>query len=362
MLAPLGQAIDALGAEVTGLLSVPDPALAPQVTVLATKAGLAGLGGFVGLHDDPVAEVHARLLTAEVAVRVFANDVATLAGAEARAARDIVAADPVLLRQRGILTIARLTDRDPPTLAAADGIAAPFGRDLRFSIRYEHRPLPAAAEGVLGAVPSDVTMAALTGRGRLLYASDFATSPMADFTAADGAGGTGSAGAWSYDAVTREVVQTGTLGGGGNGIAGTKTGTYLVMNPAVAGDVGSFVLRAEMMNGATGGVGLVFRFRDTATFGFVLLEQPANATMIGKRVADAGSLLADGGRLPGRSYSADVPIRLRLVADGDRFELALDEVTVLAGRDPALTAPGRVGFFCRRAGTARFRNIRLTSL
>ncbi len=295
-------------------------------------------------------------------MRVFAGDVAELAVAEAQAARDIVAADPGLLRRRGILTVTRLTDLPSVTLGAADGLAHPFGRDLRFRVRYEHLPIPAAGEGVIGAVPADLSTATFSGRGRLIYVSDFTEDPLGDFTPLDSPPGTGTAGAWTYDAAADEVVQTGTRASGGNGLAGTKTGSYLILNPGAGGEVLNFVAHAEMRNGASGGIGLVFRFRDIANFGFVQLERPADVRVMGTRVADTGNLLASGGQDATSSYPQDEWIRLRLLADADRFELAINEVTVLAGRDPGLTEPGSVGLFCRRAGGARLRNFRLSSL
>ena len=85
MLPPLGQAIDALTAGISGLLTTPGGATTPQVLVLASDPGLPGLGGFVGLHTDPRAELHARHLDAEIAVRVLADTPADLMAAEAQA-------------------------------------------------------------------------------------------------------------------------------------------------------------------------------------------------------------------------------------------------------------------------------------
>jgi hypothetical protein len=362
MLAPLGQAIDALGAEISGLLTTSGTNPAPQVLVLSNTPGLAGIGGFVGLNESPRAELHARRLDAEIAVRVFSNNQSSLADTVAQVTRDLVSADPVLLRQGGIFRLKRLTDRETPVLRASEGIPASFGRDILFSVMFEHRPVPAASEGVLGAVPVDVTQAALTDRGDLIYAHEFDTDPLSDFLAHDRIGGSGTVGNWSYDSVAQEVTQTGTTSGGNNGVRGTKTGTYLVLDPSSGGEVTNFVVNAEMRCGATGGIGFVFRFADVENFGFVVLESPANVRVMGKRIAGTGALLDIGGRDNTQGFPVDTWIRLRLLADGDRFELALDENTVLAGRDPALIGSGSVGFFCRGANTARFRHFRLSSL
>lgn len=362
MLVPLGQAVDALSAEISGLLSFAGPAPLPQVLILSNTPRLAGIGGFVGMNEDPQAEVYARRLDAEIAVRVFGNDPPALVNAEEQAINDLLRADPVQLRQAGIFRLKRLTDRETPVLHPSDGISAAFGRDLIFSVYFEHKPLPTASQGVLGAVPADITQVELSNRGGLVYESEFDTDPLSDFLALDRSDGTGTAGNWAYDSGAREITQTGSTSGGSNGIAANKVGTYLILDPSAGGAVSNFVVNAEMRCGATGGIGFVFRFADIDNFGFVVLESPANVRVLGKRIAGSGSLLASGGQDPSQGFSPDTWFRLRLLADGDRFELAVDEQIVLSGRDPALTGSGSVGFFCRRADTARFRHFRLSSL
>lgn len=362
MLAPLGQAIDALSAEISGLLTNAGAPLSPEVRVLTNTPRLAGIGGFVGLHDSPRAEIFARRLDAELAVRVFADNAADLIDFEMQAVRDLITADPALLRRNGIQALKRRTDKDTPVLLTADGIAAPFGRDVLFEVRYEHMPLPDAPEGVLGELPLDATTAGLSARGGLLFDSDFATDPLADFQALDRVGGSGTAGNWAYDAGAQEVTQTGTTSRGSNGLRGNKAGTYLILNPSSGGDVENFVVNAEMRCGATGSIGFVFRFIDVENFGFVVLEEPASVRVMGKRISGTGTLLDVGGQSETAGYVPDAWMRVRFIADGDRFELAIDEEIVLTGRDPALAQSGSVGLFCRRANTARFRHFRLSSL
>ncbi|MDW4498758.1 family 16 glycoside hydrolase [Sulfitobacter sp. D35] len=363
MLAPLGQAIDALESVLSGFLtSTPGPAPDPDVVVLTNTPRLAGIGGFVGLNASPRAELHARRLDAEIAVRVFGNNRSNLADAESQAARDLLAADPVLLRQAGVFRLRRIADRDTPVLRAADGIGASFGRDLLFAVSFEHRPLPTQAEGQLGEVPADITTAALTRSGGLIYSSEFEDDPLGDFNALDRDGGSGTNGNWTYDAGAQEVIQTGTTSGGNNGIAANKTGTYLVLDPSSGGAVENFIVTAEMQCGATGTIGFVFRFTDIENFGFAVLESPADIRLMGKRIAGSGALLESGGQDDTQGFPPDTWFRLRLLVDADRFEMALNETTVLTGRDSELTGSGTVGFFCRRADTARFRHFRLSSL
>lgn len=357
MFGPVSETIAALRAELAGLLSpVADPALAPTIEISPTRVAPAALGGLIGVDRETAAERFARRLDAEVIVRVRAASPEELAAAEARAALDLVGADPVLMRRRGLLRVARRAATEAP-------LPDPAARDVRFDVAFEHRPVPAAGEGVIDDVRQGLAVTRLAGNLRLRYASEFASDPMADFSAVDGAG-TGGPGAWSWDEARGEVRQTSNLGGGTGTPTANKQGAYLVLGPGPSGGpAGDFVLDAELRlddPGATGAgsIGLVFRYRGPDDFGFALLDL-AGWRLMGLRAGGAGSLLQQGGRDPTSGLAAGVWHRLRLIAEGDRFELHFDESPALAGRDGRLRQPGAVGFFCRRAAGARFGRLRL---
>ncbi|MEM6664698.1 MAG: family 16 glycoside hydrolase [Pseudomonadota bacterium] len=362
MLASVGDAIDALAGEISGLLSTPaNASLTPQISVHPNKSGTVGIGGFIDLHDDPQAEIWGRRLDAEVIVRVLAADQAGLLAAETQATRDILAADPDFLRKRGLLRVRRQKGDKSDTLAASDGLSAPFGRDIRFDVMFEHKPLPSQSEGTIDEVRRDITQGG-DGPGKLVYATEFLDDPLADFSVAN-SGGQGTAGAWAYDAPNDQLLQTGTRRSGVAGLSGNKGGTFLTLNTGVAGGpLMNFVLNADVRSDGGGGLGLVFRFTDPQNFAFALLQTSSPLRVMGKRVANSGDFLETGGQADGVGYPTGEWLRLRLLADGDRFELAINEVTVLSGTDSTLTTPGNVGFFCRSNGTARFRHFRLARL
>ena len=358
-----GATIDALSSAISHLLAPPaDPAF--QVAIFPVQTGPVGIGGFIGHNKAPPAERYARRLEGQVVVRVFANTEAELLDAEAQVSRKLIAASPTLLRERGILRLQRLLDAPDRRLESADGIPAPFGQELRFAVKFEHAPLPAQSEGTIASVPQDLAMAGLTRVGRLRYESEFLDDPMADFASVVG-GTTGSA-AWSYDQAEKEIRQTGDRQGGDDGVSGDKSGAYLILQDAFAGGaLADFVLHAEMRSDGPGGIGLVFRFIDGGNFGFFLMEglgSPPGRRLFGRRKNSVGHLLAEGGQDLGQGFPTGTWLRLRLLAEGDRFELAINEKVALTGRDPNLPRPGSVGFFCRANPTARFRHIRLTGL
>lgn len=363
MLGTLSDAITALTGTISGLLTPPaDPSMTPDVIITASKAQLSGIGGFVGLNEVPRAELHARLLNAVIVLRVRAPNAADLLAAEATVTRDLLGADPIALRLAGVRQLSRITDGLDRQLTAADGLDTPAGSDLRFSVCYEFRPLPLVAEGMIGSVQQDATTATLDGPSRLLYSSEFLVDPMANFTTVSAAG-SGTVGAWSWNSSSQEILQTGTRAGGTNGLTGNKTGTYLLLNDtATGGPVSDFVLHADVRSDGPGGIGLVFRYQDTSNFGFMLMEQPPGIRLFGRRTGNVGSLLAEGGQSSTVGFTTNQFMRLRLLAQADRFELAINGITALSGRDSGLPASGMVGFFCRRNATARFRRLSLRSL
>jgi hypothetical protein len=357
--------IDALSSAISAVLAPSaDPDFSPQVSVLPAQTNLAGIGGFIGYSTAPRAERVARQLEGEVVVRVFAESAADLLDAEARVSRTLMAASPDLLRRQGILRLRRLLDPPGRRLEAADGIAAPFGQELRFAVKFEHAPVPVESEGAIASVPQDIIVAGPAGRGRLRYSSEFLSDPLADFTSISG--GTSGSATWTYDEAGRELRQAGERQGGEDGASGNKTGAYLVLQDSVAGGaLADFVLHADVRSDGPGGIGLVFRFRDPGNFGFFLMEEPGGPPgrrLLGRRRNGTGALLAEGGQDLSQGFPANSWLRLRLLAEGDRFELAVNEVVALTGSDPGLREPGSVGLFCRGDPNARFRHFRLTSL
>jgi hypothetical protein len=349
--------IAALRSELAGLLSpVADHTLQPTIEIHPLKVAPAALGGFIGVDPVTASERFARRMEAEVVVRVRAAAPDGLAAAEAQAALDLVGADPVLLRRRGLMRLIRRTTDEA-------ALSDPVARDIRFEVAFEHRPLPTAGEGVIDALRLGLAPSGLGGSLRLRYGSAFDADPMADFTAVDGAG-TGGPAAWSWDAASGEVRQTSTLGGGTGTPTAAKQGAYLILNPGPSGGpVGDFVMDVELRLDDPGGegagsVGVVFRYRNPANFGFALLDL-AGWRMMGLRSGGAGRLLQQDARDTATGLAPDAWSRLRLIAEGDSFELHVNETPALGGRDNRLRQPGAVGFFCRRAAGARFGRLRL---
>jgi hypothetical protein len=359
---PVADAVQALNLAVTGLLPPPaSPELAPEVLVNPVHTHPAGIGGFVGLHPDPNGEIHARRLRAQVVIRVKADTMAGLGSAESAVANALLTADRTHLRSQGIFRIVRDTGFGPVYAGADAGLTVAAGKDLRFDIDFEYRRLPDAPAGVIGELPLDLLLQATDAEARLLYGADFAVDPLAAFAAFDDAPVTNGPGDWQFDAGAGRLEQTSLVGGGSNAFNPSKRGTYLVLRPSVVPRLpGDWILHAEM-GADSGGLGLVFNFRDIDNFHFFIMSRPTPYRFLGRKAAGAFGFLDVGGQDNGNAYEPGEH-RIRLAQQNGELRLAIDNAPVLTARENVPPSPGSVGFLCRNCATARFRSLRWVGL
>lgn len=362
MAVTLTEAITALNATLQGLLpGAADPALAPELFVNPLNSQPVGVGGVVGIRTlPPAGEVEALRLTAEVVVRVKAPTVAELAAVESDVSLALLGADPVNLRSNGVFRIRRLFEQVDRLVTGLPDIA---GRDVRFEVLYEFSKLPEVAGGVISSVPLDlIQRTSSTGRppSELLLV-DCEQDPLALFDVVDD-DGLNEPGEWQYAAVEREIRQTSAAGGGSNNFNASKRGTYLLVRPAATPPAPrNFVLYTSVRSDSSGGIGLVFRFQDLNNFYYVLLHDNGNPIapfryrIIGRKLEGTLSFLEAGGADESAGYTPNRWFTLRLAVQDEQFDLAIDGVDVLSGRDAGITSPGRVGFMSRSAAGARFR-------
>jgi hypothetical protein len=368
MAVTLIEAVTALNATLQGLLpAAPDPALTPECFVNPLRAQPVGVGGVVGTRTQPPAgDVAALRVTAEVVVRVKAPTVAGLAASESSVSTALLGADPVNLRRQGVFRIRRMVETTDRLVPALPDIA---GRDVRFEVLYEFSKLPDAAGGVIASVPLDlVVRTAGTAPPSELLLVDFEQSPLALFDVVND-DPLSEPGQWTFAAAEREVRQTSAAGGGSNNFNASKRGTLLLVRPAATPPAPrNFVLHASVRSDDSGGLGLVFRFQDLDNFYYVLLHDNGNPAapfhyrILARKVAGAFSFLESGGADAAAGYTPDRWFALRLAVQDEQFDLAIDGVDVLSGRDSSLPAAGRVGFICRNAAGARFRFLRWVGL
>ena len=244
--------VQALGQAIAGLLPPqPDPDLVPDVLINPVKTHPAGLGGYVGMNASPQGEIHARQLKAQVVVRIKADNLADLAPAESAVTNALVGSDADLLRGLGIYRISRDTD---------------------FSRFYNGRQLPDEGAGVIDSIPLDLLLGRGDNSATKLFDADFDSDPLAGFTALDDSSTSNGPGNWSFNAAQGQVEQSALISGGSNSFNASKRGTYLVLNASqVARLPENFLLQVDL-GADSGGIGVVFNFRDIDNFYFFIMS------------------------------------------------------------------------------------------
>jgi len=299
---------------------------------------------------------------------VKAPTVPQLAAAESGIALALLGANPVNLRSQGVFRIRRVIETADRLVMGLDDEVA--GRDVRFEVLYEFSKLPDVGGGLIASIPIDlIHQTASSGRSPSdLLRVDCEQNPLALFDVVDDESLT-EPGQWQYAAAEREMRQTASAGGGSNNFNASKRGTCLLVRPAATPPAPpNFVLYASMRSDSSGGIGLVFRFHDIDNFYYLLLHDNGNPNapfhyrLIGRKQEGAFSFLESGGADESAGYTPNQWFFVRLAVQDEQFDLAIDGVPVLSGRDTGLASAGRVGFMCRSAAGARFRFLHWVAL
>jgi hypothetical protein len=344
------EALQGLTAAVTSLLPPPsDPSLAPVVSLGAVRIGPLGVGGFVGINDDPAGQIVGRRVEAAVQLGVRAateDDVPAAVGAVTAA---LLAADRASLRQLGILRV------------SLDAVAQPAGglstaRDLSVNVLYEFLKPPAAPEGTIAEVPLELEVDT-TGKLRTVFSAvPFTAGAFASFEVIDDPSATkNTPSAWSFDGPNEVVRQASRIFGGSTTTNANKPGTYLMLRTGASTPVlADVIVRSEVHSDGDRGIGLVFRFVDVDNFYFFLMEQAGPYRRIGRKVAGAFADLDQPAVDLTQGYAPGTTFRLKVEAQGEVLRAYLDEQLVVEGRDASLSAPGRVGLMTKGNDQASF--------
>lgn len=346
------EALQGLTAAVASLLPPPgDPSLAPVVSLGSVRIGPLGVGGFVGINDDPAGEIVGRRVEAAVLLGVKAASEDEMPAAVGAVASALLAADRASLRQLGILKL------------SLDGVAQPAGaaaqaaaRDLSVSILYEFLKPPTAPEGTIAKVPLELEVDTTGGLRTVFSAVPFTAGAFASFDVVDDPSATRSApSAWSFEAANEVVRQSSRIFGGSTTTNANKPGTYLLLRTtASAPALADVVVRSEVHSDGDRGIGLVFRFEDVDNFYFLLMEQAGPYRRIGKKVGGVFADLDEPAVDLTQGFTPGTTFRLRVEARGDVLRASIDERPVLEGRDGSLAGPGRAGLMTKGNDQASF--------
>ena len=306
-------------------------------------------------------------VTAEVVVRVKAETVAQLAAKEAALPTALLGADPVNLRTNGVFRIQRVAET---TEALGDRAAGPLRTRRQVRSACTITKQPEVGEGVISEVPVDLIQrtSSTPGPPKDLLLVDFETDPLALFDVVNDTG-LNEPGQWQYVAAEREVRQMSGAGGGSNNFNASKRGTVAcscVPRPrrpfAQLRAVHQHAQRQQRRHRpdlpVPGHRQLLLRAPARQ-------RQPARAVRLPAHGQEAGGcllVLESGGGDEVAGYTPNQWFTLRLAVQDEQFDLAIDGVEVLSGRDSGITSPGRVGFMSRSDAGARFRFLHWVAL
>lgn len=362
MTVSVADAVQALNLAVTGLLPPPaDPGLTPDILINPVKTHPTGVGGYIGLHQTPLGEIHARSLKAQVVIRIKADTLAELGATESVITNTLIGANSTQLRSQGIYRISRDTEFSQLYHGADDGLTAAVGKDIRFDIDFEFQRLPDTPSGQISTVPLDLLLHATNNPARLLYDEEFINDPLAAFNIFDDAPTSDGPSNWSYDASTGQIEQSADITGGSNAFNASKRGSYLVLQPSLVPTLpDNWLLQAEV-GADDGGIGVVFNFQDIDNYYFFIMSLPTAYRFLGKKSAGSFSFLDSGGQDNGNAYSPGNH-RLRLIQQNGEFELALDHTPIMSARENSQPPSGSIGFLTRNSASARFQSLRWLAL
>lgn len=131
---------------------IADPTLQPTLRLNAVQLLPTGLGGFIGMNDDPKGEIWGQRLNADVLMTVKAASASELNNAVTAHLNALLGQTRQTLLEHGIL---RLTLADLGGGAIAPGAAEQV---LTFRIFYEFVKKPTEDEGVIQEIPISVNV------------------------------------------------------------------------------------------------------------------------------------------------------------------------------------------------------------
>jgi len=133
------------------LADVADPSVQLSQLVTPTHISPTGLGGFIGVNEDPRGGILGRRLQAKTLVTVSANDVDSLNEAVVAVTGACVGADRGPLLEQGILRVT--LDIVGPQSTSGSGNNMTVERTLTFNVLYEFLKRPEESEDVILEVP-----------------------------------------------------------------------------------------------------------------------------------------------------------------------------------------------------------------
>lgn len=325
-----------------------------------------GIGGYVGMHDQPEAEIYGRRVEAQAEIRVVesGSDLSSINTEISGLMTALLSTDRETLRNDGIIKL-NLQSLTPPDIDNGNS------RVATFDISCEHQLLPSESGDTIDDVVIRDLLDPANGRAEFisnLDAGQMASlpDPLVDFLPLTDSDVNASSplAAWSVNAAEGRIEQLNNVRGGGRTSAQPrKAGAQLLVRPGgVPIPLQHLVLGFEFSADSPHGIGCVLRWQDSENYYYFLISEANNYQIFGKKVAGSWSFLDVGGQSVHDSIDFSQRRRLQVVALENRFLAYLDDSLICEGQDDSLAQAGEAGLLAHSNNAAFFYTIDLVKL
>ena len=148
------EALEGLSIAIQSLLPAQaDANLRPSVSVQPVSISPTGLGGFVGINDNPAGEIVGRRIEGTVVVGIKAADASGIDAAVSDAIKALLAADRAALLSQGLLRVAVGKVGD---LAVGPGTSVQ--RQISIGVLYEYLKKPTDPGEMIQQIPLNIQL------------------------------------------------------------------------------------------------------------------------------------------------------------------------------------------------------------
>ncbi|WP_020408684.1 hypothetical protein [Hahella ganghwensis] len=337
-----------------------------DLLVIPKRIKPLGIGGYVGMHDDPEAEIYGRFLEAEAEIRVSENssNLSTINNEISGLTTAILSTDRETLRSDGIYKL----DLDYLSPPDSDNKNA---RVATFNIQCEYQQIPVDPGGMIDDIVIRNLLNPANGRASFIanidatQLSDLA-DPLIDFhplTDTDINASSPNAN-WNVNGAEERIEQLNNVRGGGLTLAQPrKAGAQLLIRPAgLETPVQHLALSIRLSTDSQEGIGCVMRWQDSENYYYFLISQANNYQVFGKKIAGVWSFLESGGQSAHDNIDLSERQHLQVVVLENQFKAYLNEQLICEGEDNSIDNAGEAGLLTHGNNAAYFHEIDLVKL
>jgi hypothetical protein len=348
------------------LPAVSTASITRDLLVVPKRIKPLGIGGYVGKHKNPEAEIYGRYLEALAEIRVFENssNLDSINDEMSVLMTALLSTDRETLRSDGIfrLDLQSLTPPDSDNRNA---------RIATFDIRCEHQQIPVEAGSRIDFITLRDMLNPANGAADFIVNVDASQlgglpDPLADFlplTDTDVNGASPPAN-WNVNAAQNRIEQLNQVRGGGlTDTQPRKAGAQLLVRPGgTPVPLRHAALGFDFDAGSPHGIGCVMRWQNSENYYYFLISEASDFQVFGKKIAGNWSYLDSGGRSNRTNIDFSNRQRLQVVVLENRFIAYLDENLICEGRDESLPDAGEAGLLTHQNNAAHFYAIDLVKL